>query len=126
MKKIIGILSLLWFAGLNAQNGGGDYNSAFKAGEWFQFRVHYGILNASFATLEVKDSYVKETPVYHVVGKGRTTGIARLFFKVDDTYETYIDKQDNRPYKFIRNINEGGHKKDIEINFDYGKKTALY
>ncbi len=97
---------------------------AFKTGEWFQFRIHYGIFNASYATLEVKDSWLNNKPVYHVVGKGRTTGLARLFFKVDDNYESYFDKKNGQPYRFIRKIDEGGHTKDIEINFDHAEKKA--
>jgi hypothetical protein len=27
---------------------------AYDAGEWFKFRIHYGIVNAGYATLEVK------------------------------------------------------------------------
>jgi len=99
--------------------------SAFKPGEWLKFRVHYGFLNASYATLQVKNSNVDSIPVYHVVGKGKTTGFASIFFKVDDTYESYFDKEDGKPYKFIRKVNEGGYTKDIEINFDHEKDVAI-
>ncbi len=98
---------------------------AFKPGEWLKFRVHYGILNASYATLHLKSDKVDNIPVYHVVGKGKTTGFASLFFKVDDTYESYFDKKDGKPYKFIRKINEGGYTKDVEINFDHSKDLAI-
>src|SRR5690606_37891649 len=63
--------------------------------------------------------------VYHVVGEGRTTGFASIFFKVDDTYESYFDRRDGKPYKFIRKIDEGGYTKDREINFDYDRNRAL-
>ncbi|MEX0290959.1 MAG: DUF3108 domain-containing protein [Flavobacteriaceae bacterium] len=98
---------------------------AFKSGEWLKFRIHYGWINASYATLQVKNSKVDDKSVYHVVGKGRTTGLARAFYKVDDRYESYFDKKDFKPYKFVRKINEGGYKKDIEINFDYEKDEAI-
>ena len=104
----------------NAQN-----QPAFKAGEWLKFRIHYGFLNASYATLLLKSEQLDSMPVYHVIGKGRTTGFASLFFKVDDTYESYFDKKDGKPYKFIRKINEGGYTKDIEIRFNYDDETAL-
>ena len=102
-----------------------EKESAFKPGEWLKFRVHYGWINASYATLQVKNSKVDDKTVYHVVGKGRTTGIARAFFKVDDRYESYFDKEDYRPYKFVRKIDEGGYTKDVEINFDYDKDEAI-
>ncbi len=102
-----------------------DNASAFKPGEWLKFRMHYGWLNASYATLQVKSDMIDGVPVYHVVGKGRTTGFASIFFKVDDTYESYFDKKDGRPYRFIRKINEGGYKKDVEINFDHDNDKAV-
>jgi hypothetical protein len=57
-------------------------------GEWFKFRIHYGIVNAGYATLEVKDAIINKK-IFHVVGKGYTTGMS-FFFKVDDLYESYI------------------------------------
>lgn len=98
--------------------------SAFKGGEWFQFRIHYGIFNASYATLSVTETTLNSKQVYHVVGKGKTTGLARLFFKVEDNYESYFDKQKLIPYKFIRQIDEGGYTKDLEINFNHNTQKA--
>ncbi len=99
---------------------------AFKPGEWLKFRIHYGILNASYATLHLTQDTIGSVPVYHVVGKGRTTGFASIFFKVDDTYESYFGRQDGRPYRFIRDIDEGGYTRDVEINFDYRDQVAIY
>ena len=99
--------------------------SAFKPGEWLKFRMHYGFLNASYATLHVKSAKIDNVPVYHVVGRGQTTGFASVFFKVDDTYESYFGMEDGKPYKFVRKINEGGYTKDIEINFDHKEDKAV-
>ncbi|MEA1787241.1 DUF3108 domain-containing protein [Arenibacter sp. GZD96] len=98
---------------------------AFQPGEWLQFRIHYGFLNASYATLHVKTTHIDTIPVYHVVGRGQTTGFASIFFKVDDTYESYFGQKDGKPYKFIRKINEGGYTKDVEINFDHQNDVAI-
>ena len=99
--------------------------SAFKPGEWLKFRMHYGFLNASYATLHVKSAVIDSVPVYHVVGRGQTTGFASVFFKVDDTYESFFGMEDGKPYKFVRKINEGGYTKDIEINFDHKEDKAV-
>jgi len=99
-------------------------HQAFDTGEWFKFRIHYGPFTASYATLEVKDDILNDKPVHHIVGFGESSGFLSLFFKVEDYYETYIDKNEVKPYRFIRKINEGGHTKDIEINFDRNKKEA--
>lgn len=94
-------------------------NSAFQDGEWFRFRMSYSnFFKAGNATLEVKEKTLDGRHVYHVVGKGWTTGAIKLFFKVKDRYESYFDKYSGLPYKFVRNIDEGGHTKDLEIKFD--------
>ncbi len=125
MRKFCALLFILAGQLLVAQNGGHNKESAFKPGEWLKFRMHYGLLNASYATLHVQSAKINNIPVYHVVGKGRTTGWASIFFKVDDTYESYFGKDDGKPYRFIRKIDEGGYTKDIEINFDHKSEQAV-
>ncbi|GLB50761.1 DUF3108 domain-containing protein [Neptunitalea lumnitzerae] len=120
-KKILKLLVLFAIIGVAEVNAQGN---SYKAGEWFKFRIHYGIFNASYATLELKDAYLNGKWMYHAVGYGETTGLASWFFKVEDTYESYFDKFSNKPYKFIRKIDEGGYTKDMEINFDYEKDKA--
>ncbi len=121
MKHLFTII--LFFVGLQAPNV--QKESAFQEGEWFKFKMSYsGFLKAGNATLSVKDTTLNGKAVYHVVGKGWTTGAIKWFFKVKDRYESYFDKETGLPYKFIRKIDEGGHKKDIEIKFDHEKKIA--
>ncbi len=96
----------------------------FKTGEWFKFRIRYGIFNASYATLELSKDSVNGIPVIHAKGYGTTTGLARWFFKVEDHYDTYFDEKKVIPYRFIRNINEGGYTKNLEINFDHNLNLA--
>ncbi len=121
MNKTLSILFLFFAFLVSAQ----ETESTFEPGEWLKFRLHYGFLNASYATLHVKSDNINGIPVYHVVGKGKTTGWASVFFKVDDTYESYFGKKDGKPYKFVRKINEGGYTKDLEIDFNYDEKKAV-
>ncbi|WP_026837043.1 DUF3108 domain-containing protein [Gillisia sp. JM1] len=97
---------------------------AFQDGEWFKFRIHYGPFNASYATIGVKETSLNNKKVYHIVGKGKSTGLLHLFFKVDDNYESYVDKRTGLPYRFIRKIDEGGHTKDLQIEFDQDNNKA--
>ncbi|SDE71197.1 DUF3108 domain-containing protein [Cellulophaga baltica] len=120
MKKILLLIFVIAIGAVHAQ----EKSEPFKSGEWLKFRIHYGIFNASSATLHLTNDYVDGKSVYKVRGEGKTTGAARVFYKVDDVYESYFDKEDGRPYKFVRKIDEGGYTKDIEINFDYNKKKA--
>lgn len=121
MKKILILLFLLIVVPVTAQKP----KPAFKPGEWLKFRIHYGFLNASYATMHLTSDNLGSVPVYHVVGRGKTTGFASIFFKVDDTYESYFGRHNGKPYKFIRKIDEGGYTKDIQIDFDYEGDNAV-
>lgn len=98
---------------------------AYQEGEWFKFRVHYGFVTAGYATLEVIDEVLDGREVFHVKGYGKTVGLSRAFFKVEDDYQSYIDKETDLPKRFIRDIDEGGHTKDIQIDFDHANGKAL-
>lgn len=92
-------------------------NNAFKAGEILSYRLHYGIIDAGVAVLEVKPEImtVSGRSVYHIVGNGYSKGTFDWFFKVRDRYETFIDKDALLPWMFVRRVNEGGYI----INQDY-------
>ena len=98
---------------------------AFDTGEWFKFRIHYGLVTAGYATLEVKEAVKNNKKVYHAIGKGYTTGMSKWFFNVDDNYETYFDKATGKPYQYVRKIDEGGYTKDEEGFFNQDKNTIL-
>lgn len=121
MKKIL--LAFIVFIFSVSSIAAQDF--AYQPGEWFKFRIHYGWFNASFATLQVTEEKLFDTPVYHIKGTGKSTGLLDLFFKVNDNYESYISQNTQLPLRFIRKINEGGHTKHRIINFDQTSHRAL-
>jgi hypothetical protein len=131
--KALVICSIFLLSNLaNSQNSKGISSpfistsfDSFKTGEWIKFRIHYGIFNASYATLELQESSVDNESVHKAVAIGRTTGIARFFFKVEDRYETYFKKNIVKPLKSTRNIYEGGYTKNVEIKYDYTLNQAI-
>ena len=120
MKKILVFLLALSTLGFSSQK-----ERAFEVGEWFKFRIHYGFINAGYATLEVKEATRNNKKVYHAIGRGYTTGMSRFIFKVEDLYESYFDKETGKPFQFVRKINEGGYTKNQEGFFDQGANTVL-
>ena len=79
-------------------------NDAFQDGEWFRLRMRYGFLNASYATVKLRETTFRDQAVYHVAATGKTTGFARWFYKVDDYFDSYFEKDVVRPIHFVRNI----------------------
>ena len=113
---IILLFFLLHFA--NAQN-----KMAFKSGEWFKYKLSYsGWFKAGEATVNLSE-VDSNNKLLHAKMIGKSTGAVNLFFKVHDRYESYFYKKNILPNKFIRNINEGGYTKNIEILFD--QKTQI-
>ena len=97
MKKIILLFIFITTVSFDSRK-----DDAFDVGEWFKFRIHYGFVNAGYATLEVKEATLNNKKVFHVVGKGYTTGMSKFFFKVEDLYESYIDKETGNPYQICQ------------------------
>jgi hypothetical protein len=120
MKKIILLVFIAITFGFSSQK-----ERAFEEGEWFKFRIHYGLVNAGYATLEVKEAIRNNKKTYHAIGKGYTTGLSRFFFRVDDLYESYFDKETGNPYQFVRKINEGGYTKNQEGFFNQETNKIL-
>ena len=103
-------------------------NKAFKAGEVLTYRMHYGMMNAGVAVLEVKPDIIEVSgrKVYHIVGSGYTIGSTDWFFKVRDRYETYLDKDAMLPWLFVRRVDEGGYKFSQDYAFNhYTKKVDI-
>lgn len=100
-------------------------NDAFEVGEYLKYRIHYGLVNAGIAELRVlEETRVHGRPTYHIVGSGGSVGMFNLFYKVDDRYETYLDRSALVPWKFIRDVYEGGYEINREIDFDHYVDSA--
>jgi hypothetical protein len=102
-------------------------NTAFSPGEQLTYRVSYVLagvaLNGGEATFNTSLENYQGKCVYHVVAEGKSTH--DLFFKVRDKYETYIDTATLQPYKFIRNVDEGGYKTFENVSFYKATNTAI-
>jgi hypothetical protein len=120
MKNFLLVALLLVTVSFNNQK-----QASFDVGEWFKFRIHYGVVTAGYATVEVKEALKNNKKVFHAVGKGYTTGMTKFFFKVEDNYESYFDKVTSKPYQYVRKIDEGGYKKNQEGFFNQDKNTIL-
>ncbi len=137
MKKYFALLALIFLpVGITLSHNAGPSetepqlrkvkNNAFKVGEYLKYRIHYGIINAGIAELTVEKKTTRQNrPVYHMVGIGRTTGMAEWFFKTRDRYETYVDTEAIIPWEFIRDVNEGGYEIKRHIVFNQYNHSAV-
>ncbi len=131
MKKIIllsaitGLLSFTTatidpiYTGISSKELRKIENQSFRPGEQLDYVIHYGIIDAGTARLELKKEDIKLNgrEVLHSVGTGRSLGAFDWFFKVRDKYETFIDEEGVFPHVFKRDVDEGGYKINQEYKF---------
>ena len=98
-------------------------NKSFQIGEKLRYRVTYGFMDAGEAVMEVKTTTKKgaNRELMHAVGTGKTLGGFNAFFKVTDTYESYLDKKGVFPWFFVRRVDEGGYKLSQDYTFKQDK-----
>lgn len=106
----------------------GTKNTAFSGGERVIMKVYYSTLGAYIAAGEANFTTKVERfngkATYHAVGEGKTYPFFDNFFRVRDRYESYIDTSNLLPMKFLRNVDEGGHKIYNNVTFNQQAKTA--
>lgn len=101
-------------------------NHAFKAGEYFEYKVKYGFLNVGQATVDVSPQIysVNNRPCYRVNIFGRTTGLTDLF-RIRNTYRSYLDTSAILPQKFLMDLRENNYRKEQTITFDHTANAAV-
>lgn len=129
-KSIITLLITLTAFSLRAGDEFcGLKNTAFVSGELVTMKVYYTTLGmyiaAGEATFSVDMEKFNGRPSYHCIGIGKSYSFFDNFFKVRDRYETYIDTATMLPLKFIRDVNEGGHKTYNNVTFNHSAGTAI-
>ena len=122
MKKYILLLFASFFL---SSVFGQEKKQAFKSGEWLRYKMSYsGWLRAGTTILELEETVYNGKKVFHAKGSGWTSGPIKWFYKVDDVYESYFDKDSIKPYLFKRKTDEVGYKKHRITNFNYTSKKA--
>jgi hypothetical protein len=122
-----------FLSGPAAQKTGEDFcsvkNTTTQNGEEINYTVFYSLAgiyaNAGWAKFTNTLEKLNGKPVYHVMGSGASNTSYDWFYKVRDTYESFIDTNTMRPLKFMRNVEDGGKKKYESVSFNQESGSAL-
>jgi len=99
----------------------------FGKGEKLVFNMHYGLISAGEATLEIRNiATIDSTACYRIVSNARTNDFFSAFFKVRDRYESYMDTTELYTLRYEKHIREGKFKRDEVVIFDQRAHTATY
>ncbi len=101
-------------------------NHSFDFGEKLEYRVHYGMINAAEASMEISNQvvYRNNRPCYKVDVWGRSVGLFDLITRINDNWGTYIDTAAIIPHGFYRILEEGRYRKFEYVDFDHQKLEA--
>jgi hypothetical protein len=101
-------------------------NSAFKNEEKIEYEVVYNWgfiwIPAGKVTFRVKSNEIKGRPIFQIYAYGNTYKGYDWFFKVRDTFRTYIDTATMNPLWSERNSNEGNYIAKENYVFDESVK----
>ena len=131
MVRFVIYILMMFSLNLNAQVGDtlcDLRNIAFHSGEYMKYKVGYALslmwIKAGQVEFSVKDVELRGREAYHIVGEGGTYSFYEWLFKVDDKYETYIDKETLLPLRFVRKIEEGNYKYFNQVDFDHKNNSC--
>ncbi len=103
-------------------------NNAYQVGERLKYSIKYGVVKAVNTEIAVvKDTVVRGRECYKIEYTARTVPMFDNFYRVDDRYETFIDKQGQFPHSFKQQIREGKYERDewMEFFHDIGIAKSL-
>ena len=99
-------------------------NSVFLDAEELVYKIYYNLDFIWIPAGEVKFSVKENEETYTLIAVGTTYSSYEWFYKVDDYYETVIDKSTLLPQYATRTIREGGYRLYEEVTFDQNSGTA--
>ncbi|MGB2868854.1 MAG: DUF3108 domain-containing protein [Bacteroidota bacterium] len=101
-------------------------NVAFAQGERLVFDVGYSFFTAGEAVFSVPASdTVHGRECYQVLFTVNTTPSFSWIFKVEDRYESLVDKKGIFPWRFSQRIREGKYSRDFTAELDQVNNVAI-
>ncbi len=101
-------------------------NSAFIAGERLVFDLSYGIIKAGQGEMRIPEiTSVNGRDAYRVQLTARSVSPFSWVYRVEDFWETKIDKEGLFPWTFTERIREGGYRRETDIEFDHVNNVAI-
>lgn len=124
MKKlsIINVLLFLLLVQGIAQNQNCNHeNATFAPGEHLSYVLSYNwfvvFSEVGLVDFTIEEDKIKGQDTYHFKAEGRTFKWWDSFFKVRDSYETWVHKDNLRPIYFQRNTREGDFRQHENYKF---------
>jgi len=120
MKRIFYIVGLFIFSAESFSQ-----NIPFQSGEYTSYKIYFSSIWVGNADMEVSKREINNKESLYIKGTGRTAPFFDFFFKVRDTYETFLDVNTILPIEFIRDVNEGGYLINQHYIFNHSENKVI-
>ena len=128
MKRIliIGLVICSTMAFTNQIEAPQSLQAAYAPSEVLLYRLHYGLINAGEARIEVAPALymVNNKICYKTSVTGTSTGSFDLVMHIQDQWGSYIDTASKIPQKSYRDIVENNYRLKELVVFDFNKTIA--
>ena len=102
-------------------------NSTFKNGEEIVYKIYYNWNFVWLSAGEVSFKVSEDKSSYHISVVGKTYPSYEWFYKVEDYYDSWIDKKTLLPKTFERDVTEGKYTQYNKFIFDHpNRKVTTY
>ncbi len=101
--------------------------SLFTVGERFTYLAAWKRIPVGTATVTLEElTTLNGHEVYKIVIRARTNKFLSKLFKVEDTFTSYMDKNNLISRRYEAVIREGSYRKNLVVDYDDKKNLAIY
>ena len=93
----------------------------FPHGQTLHYEGEWRFLPAGVATLRIERAGAQE----HVTATADSIGVVALLYRVQDQFNSYLDAKSLCSYKLLKHTEEGSHRRDTVISYDYARGKAI-
>lgn len=93
----------------------------FPYGQTLHYEGEWRFWTAGVATLRIEHPGSQE----HIAATADSSGVVALLYRVQDRFNAYLDGKSLCSYKLIKHTEEGSHRRDTTITYDYSRRKAV-
>jgi len=96
-------------------------NYSFPNGRRYVYNVEWHLLTAGTASVKMEPDGTEQ----RVSAVADSSGVVKLLYTVHDRFEAHLDPHSFCSLRIFKHSEEGSHKRDTSIHFDYQQEKSL-
>lgn len=93
----------------------------FPHGQTLHYDGEWRFWTAGVATVRIEGAGSQE----HVSATADSSGVVALLYRVQDRFNSYFDAKSLCSYKLLKHSEEGSHRRETVISYDYARGKAI-